>query len=272
MDLGDSFSRDPNANPLMQSWTLIFLPYCDGGSFTGDAVSASGPKLYFQGLKIRQGVSASLRASYSFDTATDLIVGGCSAGGLAAYLHVDWWAAQAPTAKSRGLPDSGFFLDGNYNRDGKANYELRMKNMYQFMNSGAGISPACTSQLDYKCLFAYHLLPFIKTPVLALNSAYDATMGNGDCGHSGITFDWSNATSVNLCGNYVRDLVRQLLLAPSAAFLDSCHHHCGEWGAITIDQTTSPKALDTWYTNGSLALPNDGYMDQSQIYPCNTCC
>jgi len=273
VDMGDGMSRDASTNPLMKDWTFVYLPYCDGGSFTGDAMSSSGPQLYFQGLKIRQAVAASLRALNGFDdTATDLVVGGCSAGGLAAYLHVDWWASQVPKAKARGLPDSGFFLDGDYNRDGKPNYEARMSNMYNFMNSQAGISPACNQKLGYKCLFAYHLIPFLKTPVLALNSAYDATMGNGDCGHSGIVFDWTNTTSVNLCGNYIRMLVQQLLMPPSAVFLDSCRHHCGEWGAITIDGTTSPKALNVWYNTGSHALPKDGDMDQGAAYPCDKCC
>jgi len=269
VDMGDGCSRDSNANPLMKDWTFVYLPYCDGGSFTGDATSGN---LYFQGLKIRQATSASLKATVGFDKATDIVVGGCSAGGLAAYLHVDWWASQAPRAKARGLPDSGFFLDGNYNRDGKPDYEGRMNNMYNFMNSKAGISPACTSAIGYKCLFAYHLYPFIKTPVLALNSAFDATMGNGDCGHSGMNFNWNNASSVNDCGNYVRLLFRTQFLPPSAVFLDSCHHHCGMWNAIPIDGIKSPQALNVWYTSGSIALPNGGYIDQSQIYPCDKCC
>jgi len=269
VDMGDGMSRDTNVNPLMKDWTFVYLPYCDGGSFSGDAMSST-PLLYFQGLKIRQAVSASLKANHGFGSATDLVVGGCSAGGLAAYLHVDWWASQVPQAKAVGLPDSGFFLDGNYNRDGKPNYEARMSNMYNFMNSKAGVPPACTAQLGYKCLFAYHVLPFLKTPILALNSAYDATMGNGECAHSGIAFDWANATSVNLCGNYIRGLVKTLLAPPSAAFLDSCHHHCGEWNAITISGLKSPQALNVWYTGGS--LPNNGYLDQNVPYPCSTCC
>ena len=98
------------------------------------------------------------------------------------------------------------FEDGNYTRDGKADYDADMKNLYSFQNSVAGIySTACTSALGYKCLFAYHLMPYIKTPILALNSAYDATMGPGECGaNSGIIMDWNNNTAVNLCGNHVR--------------------------------------------------------------------
>jgi O-palmitoleoyl-L-serine hydrolase len=137
----------------------------------GSATTPSAPLLYFHGLYIRRAAVASLQASYNFKAATDIVVGGGSAGGLAAYLHVDWYASQAPPgAKARGLPDSGFFEDGNYTRDGKSDYEGRMANLYEFTNAVAGISPACTATLGYKCLFAYHLLPYIKSPVLALNS------------------------------------------------------------------------------------------------------
>ena len=270
-DTGDAMSRDAAANPLMSAWTFVYLPYCDGGSFVGDAVV---PPLHFNGLKIRQAVVASLRATANFTSATDLVVGGCSAGGLAAYLHVDWFAAQAgPTVKTRGLIDSGLFEDGNYTRDGKANYEFRMSQLYAMMNASAGIGAACNAALGYRCLFAFNLLPFIRTPVFATNSAYDATMGNGPCGRdSGIILDWANATSVNACGNYVRRQAQRLLSAPSAVFLDSCKHHCGEWGAISIAGLKSPAAVKIWYDQGSSALPNGGYIDQNATYPCDACC
>ena len=215
-----------------------------------------------------------LKASYSYDVATNVIVGGGSAGGLAAYLHLDWYASQAPaTATVRGMPDSGFFEDGNYTRDGKPDYDADMANLYQFQNSAVSVPSACVAALGYKCLFAYHLIPYIKTPIFALNSAYDATMGPGQCGaDSGIVMDWNNNTAVNLCGNYVRSQLKQLLKPPSAVFLDSCHHHCGEWNQITILKLTCSKALQLWYQGGASALPNDGYMDQDQPYPCNSCC
>jgi len=221
---------------------------------------------------MRQAVVASLRALHAFDSATDIVIGGCSAGGLAAYLHVDWYAHQVPKATARGLIDSGFFLDGNYSRDGKPDYETRMSNMYNFMNSKEGIDAACAEKMGYKCLFAYHILPFITSPIFALNSAYDATMGDGECGHSGITFNWNNPASVNACGNYIRGLMRVLLAPPSAVFLDSCKHHCGEWNSILIDNQTSSSAFKLWYTQGDDSLPNKGYIDQNQSYPCNACC
>jgi len=98
-------------------------------------------------------------------------------------------------------------------------------------------------------------------------------MNDGDCGHSGITFNWTDPVSVNACGNYVRSLAQKLLVAPNAIFLDSCKHHCGEWNAITIDQIRSPVALQIWYEQGAKALPGGtGYIDQNQPFPCDSCC
>jgi len=277
--MGDAFDRDAAVNALMHNWTLVYMPYCDGGSFTGDAAGVApgggGAPLYYEGLKIRQGAVAELTASFGLDRATDLVVGGGSAGGIAAYLHADFYAAALPPgARVTAFPDSGFFEDGNNDRDGKGDYDMNMQNLYGFMNSQAGIfSTACTGALGYKCMFAVHLMPFIKTRILALNSAYDATMGAGECGaNSGITLDWNNATSVNLCGNHVRAGLKQLLVAPSAVFLDSCHHHCGEWNSITIEGFTSSTALATFYLQGAAALPNGGFMDQAMPYPCAACC
>ena len=275
--MGDAMDTDPAVNPLMHNWTAVYMPYCDGGSFTGDAEGKApdGTPLYYNGLKNREGAVAELRASFGFGGATDLVVGGGSAGGIAAYLHADWYAAQAPPgARAVAFPDSGFFEDGDNDRDGKGDYDANIQALYSFQNSAAGIfSTACTAALGYKCMFAFHLIPYVKTRILALNSAYDATMGAGECGAgSGITLDWNNATSVNLCGNYVRAGLRQRLAAPSAVFLDSCHHHCGEWNSITIDGLTSSRALAVFYSSGNAALPNGGYMDQAQPYPCAACC
>ena len=106
------FDRDAKVNPLMFDWTMIYLPYCDGQSFAGDNVSATTPPLHFRGKAIREATVASLRATAGLAQATAAVVTGCSAGGAAAYFHTDWFAAQLPQAKTRGMPDSGWFLDG----------------------------------------------------------------------------------------------------------------------------------------------------------------
>jgi hypothetical protein len=46
----------------------------------------------------------------ALDGAAEVVVSGCSAGGLSTYLHADEWAAALPAARVTALPDSGFFL------------------------------------------------------------------------------------------------------------------------------------------------------------------
>ena len=49
------------------------------------------------------------------DTATEVILSGGSAGGLAVYYHLDYIAAavksMAPAARVTGFPDAGYFAD-----------------------------------------------------------------------------------------------------------------------------------------------------------------
>eukprot|EP01052_Picozoa_sp_SAG31_P011483 SAG31_NODE_651_length_13184_cov_4.999541_4_plen_205_part_00 len=89
------------------------MRYCDGASFSGDnetTVEYKGATLHWRGARIRKAIVASLMTKGLKD-ATDLMVSGCSAGGLATYLHTDQWCDAVPDAKCAGLPDSGFFLD-----------------------------------------------------------------------------------------------------------------------------------------------------------------
>ena len=54
-------------------------------------------------------------------------------------------------------------------------------------------------------------------------------------------------------------VVSNLLNQPQhGVFLDSCHHHCGNWDSSMIDGVLSGAALQTWYTKGAAALPNKG--------------
>ena len=57
--------------------------------------------------------------------ATDVVVSGTSAGGLAAYLHTDYIASRVPPgARVAAMPDAGFFLDG---ADAAGAYRYRLQ-------------------------------------------------------------------------------------------------------------------------------------------------
>jgi len=270
-------SLDPKTNPLMYNWNSVEIRYCDGASVSGDKetpTNVSGTMLHFRGRAILDAEIKSLLQDRGMDKASDVVVSGCSAGGLATFLHCDHWAAAIANAtngaaKVACMPDSGFFLD----EQRKPGYHANMKNVYTFQeSSAAGLNAACVEAHKatgdtYKCIFAQWSSAHIKTPTFPLQSQYDSwqtgnVMGGGD------------APTQNAFGANLTALVKsQLLNQPQhGIFLDSCHHHCGNWDGSEIDGMLSGAALQAWYTKGSPALDNKGFFNQNKPFPCDACC
>lgn len=274
---GGYFSIDPAQNPLMYNWNAVFLRYCDGASLSGDKdtpTNNSGTLLHFRGRAILDAEIKSLLVDRGMDQATDVIVSGCSAGGLATFLHCDHWAdaiakATNANAKVACMPDSGFFLD----EDRSPTYGSKMRNVFKFQQSSAsGLNAAClvahksTGDLE-KCIFAEWSSSHIKTPTFPLQSQYDSWQTGNVMGNS-------NVSTQNEFGKNLTAIVQsQLLSQPQhGVFLDSCFHHCGVWNGPVIDNMKSSIALQEWYNKGSSALPNKGFFNQAKTYPCTECC
>jgi hypothetical protein len=280
LNSGDT-SLDPKQNPLMYNWNSIEVRYCDGASVSGDKATPTAVgnvTLQFRGRSILDAEIKSILNDRGMNKATDVIISGCSAGGLATFLHCDHWAeaiSSATKGNSNGaakvacMPDSGFFLD----EDRNPTYGSKMRNVFKFQeSSAAGLNAACfkahTATGDAeKCIFAQWSSEYIKTPTFPLQSEYDSWQtGNVAGGGDNIT---ENAFGKNLTG-----LVQKLLLnqPQHGIFLDSCHHHCGAWNGPVIDSMGSGAALNEWYTKGSAALPNKGFFNQAKPFPCDACC
>lgn len=272
---GGYFSMDPNQNPLMYNWNAVELRYCDGASLSGDRqtpANVSGTTLHYRGRAILDAEIKSLLFDRGMNEATDVVVSGCSAGGLATFLHCDRWAdaikKASQAAKVACMPDSGFFLD----EDRAPKYGSNMRNVYKFQeSSAAGLNAACvaahTSDPE-KCILAQWSSEHIKTPTFPLQSVYDAWQTSNVLGHG------ADVPTTNVFGKNVTGLVKNLLLSQPqhGIFLDSCHHHCGAWNGPVIDNTKSSFALKEWYEKGSQALSNKGFFNQNKAYPCAACC
>jgi len=78
----------------------------------------------------------------------------------------------------------------------------------------------------------------------------------------------NNDAQINAFGKDLEARFRSNVLAQArnGAFLDSCHHHCGEWDQITINGQNSGRALEMWYNGGK------GTFIQQAAYPCAPCC
>jgi hypothetical protein len=93
------------------NWNRVKIRYCDSASFAGDTLD-KGTGLYLRGQRIWEEAVQHL-LSIGMASADQVLLTGCSAGGLAAILHCDqfgaFFAGRNTTVKC--LADAGLFLD-----------------------------------------------------------------------------------------------------------------------------------------------------------------
>ena len=264
---GGYLSNDPTQNPLMHSWTKVYLKYCDGSSQTSNLEAPSpvgNSTIFYRGHRILLAMQAQLKATV-LAAATDVVISGCSAGGLSTFLHADEWrAALPPSTRVTALPDSGYFL--NHNETTNGGYGGLMRLIVREMNSTLPAACIAANSGDpAACIFAETVAATLATPTFALQGKYDAwQVGPGDAGLS-----VNDTAGVNAWGALLSSRMRAtLLMQPQhGAFLDSCFHHCGGFDAFLVDGFTQATAHAAWYGGGARRLFN-----QSEAYPCAACC
>jgi O-palmitoleoyl-L-serine hydrolase len=242
------FTRSPAASPLLSSFTFAFVRYCDGGYFSGDRLAPvvhNGTSLHFLGRWILGAVFADLKLA----EASDVVIGGCSAGGIHVLAHLDAMRDMLPSSvRVSGFADSGFFMDVDFFTGHK-----------RFVVSPAGqngqrlLSPTCTAEFPQekeKCLIAQRSAPFLQTPTFVWQSRFDLDQRScellPDC-----------AASPPCVEAYARNMssaIREQLLArrrPHGAFIDVCARHCDDGvkqlNGISVDGVTPLQALALWY-------------------------
>jgi len=294
---GDYLSNDRAINP-MWDWNHVYLPYTDGFSQTGDveAPIQTGPPhnatIYYRGARVRRAQQEYLRAR-GLGAATELVVAGCSAGGLSVYLHVDKWAEAFPSARVTGLADSGFFLNydwttqqpasgapGSATFPSNVSYPWRMWWMYdQLAGNTSALSPRCLAAQapgsEWLCYFAENVAPTLATPVYALQSYHDSYQVAA-IAHVPNASAPGAAAAINAYGATLNARVKAALLGRGAAHgaaLDACLHHCGseggEWPALPFagNKTVQNAAWAAWYAHQGPPL-----QEQVADFPCAWCC
>eukprot|EP00927_Polykrikos_kofoidii_P038249 TRINITY_DN32572_c0_g1_i1.p1 TRINITY_DN32572_c0_g1~~TRINITY_DN32572_c0_g1_i1.p1 ORF type:complete len:423 (-),score=61.80 TRINITY_DN32572_c0_g1_i1:36-1304(-) len=167
-------NADPAANPVFHDWSLVYMRYCDGTSFSGDKVVGS---LHFRGQAILAAVLADLRATTEIREAQSVVFGGGSAGASAVFYHVDNVADQLALKKGEvmGLPDAGFFLDLP-DKDGIDCWPAQMRSIFEVSGGYASLHQGCLARFPketWKCLFPEYYVDLISSRLFVIHSLYD---------------------------------------------------------------------------------------------------
>ncbi|GKU89313.1 hypothetical protein SLEP1_g3466 [Rubroshorea leprosula] len=285
-------SNNAYLNPDFYNWNRVKLRYCDGASFAGDGKFDNGTSLlYFRGQRIWEAIIRDILRK-GLATAGNALLSGCSAGGLATFLHCDNFRNLLPlNTNVKCLSDAGFFLDI---RDISLNPTMR--SFFEDLISLQGIEPnlhkKCTQSFAFPkwCFFPQHALKYITTPFFILNSAYDVFQFqhglvppsadlHGHWNRCKLNPAECNATQIDILQGFRRGMLA--VLNPfyqdsgrGGMFINSCFAHCQSesqdtWFADNpprVHNKTIAEAVGDWYFNRRPTKEIDCE------YPCDNTC
>jgi hypothetical protein len=264
-------ANDESINPYAYDWNAVLLRYCDGASWIGDLkdpVTHKNQQLFFRGKYNLDATFADLAKLHGLGSATEVLIGGDSAGGLATFLHIDNMkemihAANAesnsPKALVVGMPDSGYWSDDTNQGFSNTFREMfKMQTMHNGSSNAAGLPKHCKDKAanTTRGLFPQYFADEIETQLFPLQSIYDPLQkGNDPESH----------------GKWLGAEINRTILSKSAngAWIHSCERHCGA-ELLTIDGTQYPTAVQTLLHSKNAAHQTLWLQDKG--CPCKGCC
>ena len=155
---GGILSSSQRINPTFAAWHRVFVWYCDGGSFTGDRAAplvVGNRSLWFRGRAVLDAIISHLMRR-GLAEASQVLLAGHSAGGLAATVRADSVVAQLPPrAVVKVLSVGGFFLQ----TADATPWARALRSTYELHGARGGVAPACLAAHGggaegWRCLLA----------------------------------------------------------------------------------------------------------------------
>lgn len=285
------------ASQFYDGYTYIYARYCDGASFAGNVElvnNATGTPLYFRGYRILQEIFSYLEDDLGLGQASEALLAGCSAGGLATYIHCDEFATFAQAAavragrassavKTRCVADAGYFPDFVALPSNTRYLRTEYQCVVNLQNTTLHTNQQCidASGTDaWQCFFPQYTAPHLQTPIFAVNSGYDSWQFEADWfAQAPAGSAWYNCSkNISECEGeqlaavqsfhkeYVAETLTPILtpMSPHGAFIDSCFEHCQSgdtWmTGATIGGQHIGEAVAAWYTGASTGAASKNVM------------
>lgn len=253
------YSRDSSINPLMYNWNMVYMHYCDGSLWLGNLNDVIHAKnlIYIRGNANAMAILNDLMINQDMKDAVSIIVAGQSVGGVAAYNYVDV-VANMFTGSTRvvGMPDSGFFLPVNYE---PCNYLTQLQLVYyNFSTNGSLFQSLLIDQASapWLCQSAQYMIPYIKTPIYALQSRFDSSNLDYilcDNTNQSAIYEYSNKFATAFMDTGITDMD-----GVKGAFLDNCPHHYYVYNL----SVSEPQVFQPWTD----MISSEGSVNQKRFY------
>ncbi|KAJ0936843.1 putative pectinacetylesterase/NOTUM [Helianthus annuus] len=259
----------------LYNWNRVYMRYCDGASFTGDVEEVDHDNnLYFRGARVFDAIVEELM-SIGMKDAQNVLLSGCSAGGLASILNCDKFRGFFPqNTRVKCVSDAGYFphvkdLSGEYR------FEQYFDKIVTLHGSAKALPSECTSNMNPGlCFYPDFAMPYINTPIFIVNSAYDtwqvsnmfATNESDPKGEFTKCKNDLNECSTTQLKRLQGDQYSYLISfsfditfsSTEGMFINTCYTHCqtdqSTWFANAtskLDDKTIAEGVDDWFYDKS---------------------
>lgn len=176
-------SSDATINADFWGWNHIDVPYCSQDLHSGQrsAPSVDTWGLWFSGHTTFTAVLDALDSTSNLAGATEIIIAGASAGGIGAFINVDYVARRYPGARVSGVTFAGFYFYAQYyngpNHTTSALADFReaaWPQHYELWQSYANEACVKARPADpWACLLANYSLPHVYSPMFVAEAQTD---------------------------------------------------------------------------------------------------
>ena len=310
----DILKTDLSVNPDFAGFVHIFVPYCSGDIWVGQAKEALNPFIdstesnlsqwvgYFQGHMIIEQLLDQVIGDAVVD---ELILTGCSAGGMGTFYNCDYVAAKFNESKVRCRPEAGYFglpiatypsfTAGTKEKPAQMHHlgsgwsfsinpwsleSPESKACQAASSSPTDDCPAMQKGINVCCALPPYIYPYIQTPMFVSENTADAyqVFEQGQCPRSKTekTKEYIDYLRNILVSSMNKVIVRGSKRSQDGVFAPACLRHCMYWTAeenmaATIRGKSLQQAFGDWYyergSPGSFMYLNNS-SDPRQLLSC----
>lgn len=278
----DIISVDPTLNPDFYDDNHIWVPYCSGDVYSGTRKVATEDTwgLYFAGHQIIEAIIADLRVQNHLDEATEIIVGGISAGGIGTLNNVDYIAEAFPHATVTGYLNGGWFIPvEDYGQfDGTSDESVMGKTI---ATAQALYDPfvdetcrAIYGPMPVFCILGPIVQPFLRSRIFVAEMIFDAEQIFIEHGTPAV----ENSTVAAYIGFFGEAMSTSTLYAlpvnsgvtqSTGLYLASCLGHYVDWNLIEVESQSLQTTFHNWYFK---TAGNAHVFDKQSQLPINPSC
>lgn len=258
---------DVSRNPGFGDWNKVRVAYCTQDLHMGTVTTATAATwgLFFSGELVFQAILDALDATSGLKSATDILLSGESAGGIAVWPKVDALAARYPAARVSGAPVAGFYsysfpyTGPNATNGGLANFNSTgLDELYALYQPSLNAACVAANAADPAfCILSNNSFPYVKSAMFVTESLSDSVQLtahdniNAAYRHMPPEMAYISEWQANMSAALTRTVIGPATDAKHGGFAAACWIHTDFAQQPTINGENFLQVAARWYAGTS---------------------